>query len=70
MDKLFIDIMKNLVEIRHCIETKLRQVLTMSLKIQSMIDGPKRRVSIIPRSGPGLQNSSSYVQGVLKDASG
>ena len=37
---------------------------------ESMIFGPKRRVSILLRSGLGLQDSRSYVQGFLKDASG
>ena len=41
-----------------------------SLNMSSMIHGPERRVSIFLRSGLGLQESRSYVQGFLKDTSG
>ena len=36
----------------------------------TMFFGPKRRVSIFLRSGLGLQDSTSYAQGFLKDTSG
>ena len=41
-----------------------------SLNLSSMIYVPERRVSIFLRSGLGLQDSRSYVQGFLKDTSG
>ena len=58
------------MEIRRRNETNSDEYKQCFVKIASMTEGPKRRVSIFLRSGLGLQDSRSYVQDFLKDTSG
>ena len=56
------------IQTRRRSETMSVEQQTVNLKLWPMTYGPKRRVSIFPRNGSGLQGSRSYVD-LLKDTS-
>ena len=56
------------IQTRRRSETTSVEQQTVNLKLWPMTYGPKRRVSIFPRNGSGLQGSRSYVD-LLKDTS-